>query len=334
MAGRRTNIALLWLLAAAFLTGTLAFAIGVGWGRWIVLAHGVAGFAIVALAPWKSMIAGRGLRRRRPGRSASVAFSILVVVALMFGVLHASGAPQILGITAMQVHVGAALLAIPLFVSHVKARRSRAHTTDLTRRNALRAGALLGGAGALYAVAEGSVRLARLPGAGRRFTGSLETGSWRPEAMPITQWLDDDVPSIRTHDWRLTVRSDRGEREWTYEELHDFHDVLEATLDCTGGWYAAQRWEGAWLSRLLDGPQTGASVVVTSATGYSRRFPVGEAGRLLVATRVGDHPLSAGHGFPLRIVAPGRRGFWWVKWVRAIEVSGAPWWAQPPFPLT
>jgi hypothetical protein len=30
----------------------------------------------------------------------------------------------------------------------------------------------------------------------------------------------------------------------------------------------------------------------------------------------------------------GRRGFWWVKWVSAIEPSSRPPWTQPLFPLT
>jgi DMSO/TMAO reductase YedYZ molybdopterin-dependent catalytic subunit len=55
---------------------------------------------------------------------------------------------------------------------------------------------------------------------------------------------------------------------------------------------------------------------------------------LLLATHVGGAPLSAGHGAPARLVAPGRRGFWWVKWVTAIDVTDEPWWWQPPFPLT
>jgi DMSO/TMAO reductase YedYZ molybdopterin-dependent catalytic subunit len=53
-----------------------------------------------------------------------------------------------------------------------------------------------------------------------------------------------------------------------------------------------------------------------------------------LATRVGGAPLAARHGFPLRLVAPGRRGFWWVKWVERIELQPTPWWWQPPFPLT
>ena len=37
--------------------------------------------------------------------------------------------------------------------------------------------------------------------------------------------------------------------------------------------------------------------------------------------------------FPVRLVAPGRRGYHWVKWVESVEVSAhSPWW-QSPLPL-
>jgi hypothetical protein len=36
---------------------------------------------------------------------------------------------------------------------------------------------------------------------------------------------------------------------------------------------------------------------------------------------------------PARLVAPGRRGYHWVKWVTAIELSERPPWWQPPLPL-
>jgi len=110
-------------------------------------------------------------------------------------------------------------------------------------------------------------------------------------------------------------------------------DTFDSVLDCTGGWYSEQTWTGIRLDHLIDG--AGArSVVVGSATGYGRRFPVADLEHLWLVTALGGAPLGPGHGFPARIVAPGRRGFWWVKWVTEISRSRLPWWVQTPFPLT
>jgi DMSO/TMAO reductase YedYZ molybdopterin-dependent catalytic subunit len=68
-------------------------------------------------------------------------------------------------------------------------------------------------------------------------------------------------------------------------------------------------------------------------TGYTRRFPPEDTSVLLLATQVGGDLLSPGHGAPVRLIAPGRRGFWWVKWVDHVSLEPQPWWAQPPFPL-
>jgi DMSO/TMAO reductase YedYZ molybdopterin-dependent catalytic subunit len=366
-AGRRTNLGLLGGLLLALGTGGLAFGVGTGWARWAAGAHAAAGLALLLLGPWKSVIVRRALARRPPrrGRIVGLGLAGLVAVALATGFGHSTGLLRSLGpVTAMQVHVGAALATLPLALWHVLGRPQRPHRTDLGRRGLLRAGALAGAAGLAWAAAEGLERLAGLPGGRRRFTGSYAAGSMDPAAMPVTQWLDDPVPELEAGRWRLRVRAGGRVRDWSYGELAAFSDRLRATVDCTGGWYAEQDWEGAWLDRLLpegvspdrllppprgpgergpvdrvpvdrEAPAGGrGSVVVTSTTGYRRRFPVSQRRRLLVATRVGGRPLAPGHGFPARIVAPGRRGFWWVKWVDQIEVSADPPWWQPPFPLT
>lgn len=334
-AGRGTNLAILVLLLGAVVTGTLATALGNGWARWPAVLHAVIGLTLVVVAPWKTVIARRGVRRRRARSAPSLVLAALIVITLAAGIAHAAGVGQlgVLPVRALWLHVAAALAAIPFAVWHVVARRTLPHRTDLSRRALLRGGAALAGGAAAFAVYEGAIGGLGLPGADRRFTGSHEDGSFDPASMPTTIWLNDSRPVVDADRHVVTVSTPASRRDWTVAELAAFGDELRATLDCTSGWFATQDWRGVRLDRLLAGAE-GRSILVRSLTGYSRRFPMGDGPSLLLATHYGDEPLAAGHGAPVRLVAPGRRGFWWVKWVAAVEVDDAPWWWQPPFPLT
>ncbi len=340
---RWTNLALFVLLGLAFTTGWVAFFYGTAPSRASLILHAVSGYAIIALTPWKAVIAARGIQRRRRGWWASLVFTGLVIASVGAGILHSTGLLVAVGaISAMEVHVGAALAAVPFVVWHVLARRIPVRAVDLSRRSLLRAGTLLAGAGLAYGAGETAVRLLSLPGSVRRFTGSYEYGSLQPAQLPATQWLFDAVPAVDPTTWRLAVRAGGAIREWTYDELLAFDDRVRATLDCTGGFYSTQDWSGVWLSRLLDsspsplageGRGRGSSLHVRSSTGYDRRFAIGDAGRLLVATRLGGMPLDPGHGFPVRLIAADRRGYWWVKWVTTITAEELPSWWQLPFPI-
>jgi len=331
---RWTNLALFVLLGLAFTTGWVAFFYGTAPSRASLILHAASGYAIVALTPWKAVIAAHGIQRRRRGWWASLVFTGLVIVSIGAGIMHSTGLVLVFGpFSAMTVHVGAALAAIPFVVWHVLARRIPVRAVDLSRRSLLRAGALLGGAGLAYGAGEATVRLFSLPGSTRRFTGSYEYGSLQPAQLPVTQWMFDAVPAIDPATWRLTVQMGAATRQWTYDELLAFDDRVTATLDCTGGFYSTQDWSGVWLSRLLPPGDRGESLHIRSLTGYDRRFTTRDANRLLVATRLGGMPLDPGHGFPVRLVAPDRRGYWWVKWVAAITIDELPSWWQLPFPL-
>jgi DMSO/TMAO reductase YedYZ molybdopterin-dependent catalytic subunit len=316
MRGRLTNAALLCLLVLAFLSGWVAFELSGQPARATLVIHGAAGVAIVLLVPWKSLIAKRGLSRPRSMRWASLVVLAGVLVSLAFGFLHSFGRPDVGYLTAMDFHVGAALAVMPFVLWHVLARPVKLRAADLSRRNFIKGAALLG-ASALGAVA--------LPGARRAPTGSFSAAY----AIP-TQWMFDVPPNVGIDAWSLNVAG----RRITYEELISFDDRVTAVLDCTGGWYSEQSWEGAWLQRLIPrGVSAGSSINVRSATGYSRRFAFDDAPRLLLATRLDGSTLDAGHGFPVRLVVPGQRGFTWVKWVVACDVEDVPAWWQPPFPL-
>jgi hypothetical protein len=327
--GAGINLALLALLAVAFATGWLAFAFATAPARWSLVVHAAGGFAILAMLPWKSMIARHGLGRPRPGRWASVLFGVLVLVSLVAGLLHSSGLLVYRGpLTAMELHVGAAIAAVPLAIWHVVARRIRLRPTDLSRRAIIRSGMVIAAASMAYAATEVVVIATGIAGATRRFTGSYEAGSFEPDSMPVSSWMLDEIPQIDTQSWRLYA----GGRPWSYDELFAFDDQMTATLDCTGGFFSTQRWSGVRLDRLIDQGR-GLSIRVVSTTGYDRRFPIQRASSLLLATRFGGDALDPGHGFPVRLVVPDGRGFWWVKWVSAIEVDELPHWWQPPFPL-
>ena len=341
---RWTNLALFVLLGLAFVTGWVAFFYSTAPSRASLIVHAVSGYAIIALTPWKSVIASHGVRRRRPGWWASLVLTTLVLVSVLAGILHSTGLLISVGvISAMEVHVGAALVAVPFVIWHAIARRVPIRAVDLSRRSLLRASALLAGSGLAYGAGEVVVRALALPGSTRRFTGSYEYGSLDPAQLPATQWMFDTVPQIDPASWRLIVRTATARREWTYDDLLPFDDRVRATLDCTGGFYSTQDWSGVWLSRLLatlPPPLAGegrvgapGSIHVKSHTGYDRRFSIESAGRLLIATRLGGQPLDPGHGFPVRLVAPDRRGYWWVKWVTAIAVDELPSWWQLPFPM-
>ena len=146
----------------------------------------------------------------------------------------------------------------------------------------------------------------------------------------MSQWLDDRVQRVDPAAWRLTA----GRTELDLAALRAFPaETVPAVLDCTGAWWSRQDWRGVRLDRLVD--LGGArSVEVRSATGYAVRLPARDLTHLWLAYEVGGRPLSAAHGFPARLVAPGRRGFWWVKWVVEVRPSDVPWWLQSPFPLT
>src|SRR3954453_18682730 len=109
--GRRVDLALGLLLLAGVLTGVAANTIGVNWPVDLIQVHAAAALAILLLAPWKVVIARRGLgrpRRGRPVKALSLTFAGLVLLTVGTGLIHSTGHLERLGpLTLMQIHVGA-----------------------------------------------------------------------------------------------------------------------------------------------------------------------------------------------------------------------------------
>ncbi|GAC1517707.1 MAG: molybdopterin-dependent oxidoreductase [Acidimicrobiales bacterium] len=105
----------------------------------------------------------------------------------------------------------------------------------------------------------------------------------------------------------------------------------EATLPiaCVEGWSYSATWRGVRVRDLMAmaGAPEGASVRIESldaASPYRTSYldPAQAHDRdTLLATHIDGQPLALDHGFPLRLIGPGRPGVSQTKWVTGVVVE-------------
>jgi DMSO/TMAO reductase YedYZ molybdopterin-dependent catalytic subunit len=328
MSRRLTNALLLVTVATLLATGLIAWLLPETQATPLYDLHRIAGIGLLIALPWKELIARSSLARRMRRRIVTSAVpGILATVALaatlILGVAWTIGLVSFdrpIPYSAMNLHVFAAVALVPLAAWHLVQRWERPRVRDVADR---RAAVRLLGIGAI-AVAVG-LAAERVP-LGRRVTGSRHAGSFTGNDFPVTIWSFDEIPRVDPAAWRLELRGVRDARPLSMAELGALPArEASAIIDCTGGWWSEQRWRGASIRDLLTSrglsPEA-RTVTVASITGHSWSFTLDELNDALLATHVGGDPLSAGHGAPVRLVVPGRRGFQWVKWVGSISVDG------------
>jgi DMSO/TMAO reductase YedYZ molybdopterin-dependent catalytic subunit len=325
-----------WLLflfvTGEIITGLISFTISTVDKRWFFIMHGMLGLALVVLVYWKMQRVWRRLTRPMYWGKATLA-SVLALgtVLLTFGTgLVWTSFQWPLGYpNGIMLHVLFGLLLLFFMVWHMAARYKPWRWQDIRgRRNALRFLAMLGVGGVAWQSQQTLNQALDTPGASRRFTGSRETATDQGNTYPITMWMLDNPASLDLAQVQLRIHG-----AVTQPMTLRYKDVLDAattqigaTIDCTGGWYTTQDWQGVPIRWLLDQVKPTANAVAVSfvsVTGYRWSLPLAEARANLLASHVGGELLTHGHGAPLRLVAPGRRGFQWVKWVTEIEVLTA-----------
>jgi DMSO/TMAO reductase YedYZ molybdopterin-dependent catalytic subunit len=94
---------------------------------------------------------------------------------------------------------------------------------------------------------------------------------------------------------------------------------VRTVLDCTSGWWTEQVWSGVPVLDVL--PRASGSFAFVSVTGHRIVLSANDLGTAILATHVAGEPLSPGHGYPLRLVVPGLRGYHWVKWLASVEFT-------------
>ncbi|HZD17979.1 MAG TPA: molybdopterin-dependent oxidoreductase [Actinomycetota bacterium] len=143
-------------------------------------------------------------------------------------------------------------------------------------------------------------------------------------------------PLVDVDDWALTVGG-LVERPFRigYEELLDQPAVgFVSTLECIsnevgGGLISTARWTGVSLRTLLEraGVRDAAvEVVATSVDGYADSIPLDDAfrERTVVAIGMDGVSLPREHGFPARLLVPGRYGMKQPKWLASLELVDRP----------
>jgi len=333
---RLVDGAILVLVGLEVVSGLVSLLAGTPDWAWLFAAHAIGGLSLVVLVGWKLRRVLPGLRRpssRPDGVGVSVLLATLAIAALGTGIAWATlDLVRISGFTLLTVHMGLGLLVGGVLVWHLRHRFRLPRRRDVEGRRTMLQFAGTVGVGALtWRLQDALGGLAGLGGGPDRFTGSERAGGAGNE-FPVTSWVADDPEPVDPAEWRLAVGGAVREpasfavADLTGGERVGFEtDAGEtAVLDCTSGWYADRHWQGVRVGDLLErvGPTAdGRWVRVVSVTGYRWSFPLAEARDFLLATRVGGEPLSHGHGAPLRLVAPGRRGFQWVKWIDRVEVT-------------
>jgi DMSO/TMAO reductase YedYZ molybdopterin-dependent catalytic subunit len=326
---RGTDWGLALTVALLFATGMVSLFAASESYAWVFVAHDVLAFALAGLLVVKMRrVWARLVHPSQWDRQvkAGVLATLFVACTLVSGWLWSGGGRVVLGgFTLLSWHLvlGWVLVAAVAVHAYIRARRIRVRDVADRRQFLVAAGGLVG-ALALWRVQRPvSAFFGLRSAANRRFTGSYEAASFEGNAFPATSWVADSPRSLDAGAYRLAVAG-QLERPLSLElAALDAGDELVATLDCTGGFYSTQRWRGVRLGTLID--RAGASskaahVRVVSHTGYRWSFDMATARDLLLATHVGDEPISHDHGAPLRLVAPDRRGFEWVKWVTRVEL--------------
>ena len=336
------NLVLLIFLAVLLITGFLGFTNGRESEQWLLWLHGIAAYGLLVLLYWKSSIILDAVRRKKRWTQARVIFAImagLLLLTLTLGLLWTFVGPlYVAGFSLVSLHIYVAVLLLGLVLWHFWRMRFVLRLPETKGRRLFVGTAVSGLLGLIiWSAAKGVKNEWHLPGAMRRFTGSYERDSFS-DTFPSVSWIADRPQPVDVARWRLKIDG-VVERPFTltYEQLMAMaDDHLEAVLDCTGGWYSRQLWQGVSLERLwqvVGVEDEASSVTIISITGYRRRFSVDEAAGFLLAVRVAERPLSHGHGFPVRLVARERRGVEWVKWVTQIQVNNTSKFQQFPLPL-
>lgn len=147
------------------------------------------------------------------------------------------------------------------------------------------------------------------------------------ELLELPKFPTRNMPSFDRTTWRLTVDGLVSRPlSLTFDEVLALPTSEQASaFSCVEGWRVADnRWEGVPVGTLLEraGPSPEARFVVFYAGGFFISLSLATVLRptTLLAYGLNGASLAPEHGYPLRLVVPGRQCYTGVKWVQRLEL--------------
>jgi DMSO/TMAO reductase YedYZ molybdopterin-dependent catalytic subunit len=290
------------------------------------------------------------------------------LLALDFFVLYFSGAYMLfhyyytvtnippLMLKPVQLHLWAALLAVPLLAVHLGAhfltmvrglarerrellaqeRLSPESTRRVMTRRAFVGTVIAGGLGLAFTFQNTAAANVNVRGL---FIGRIPREERNgPGAFPVETLFGSKPVDVSA--WRLRIDGAVAQPAMvTYEQLLALPAVTkEIRINCVSGWSAVPVWSGPRLTDVLALAQPDAAargIHLHSITGYTwtwhRNLLTDDA---LLATHVNGAPISQNHGFPTRFILAGYPGENMVKQLDTITVQMQAEQFAPDFGLT
>ena len=152
-----------------------------------------------------------------------------------------------------------------------------------------------------------------------------------PQELPVnrTARAAGVLATATAADWTLTVVGPDVTRTFSRAELVALGTATaELPISCVEGWSQMASWRGVRMRDLLASVQADpASPLRITSLEKRGGYRVTEMGpeyasdpTTLLALEVNGGTLDLDHGFPARVIAPGRPGVLQTKWVGKIEV--------------
>ncbi|MCK4575370.1 molybdopterin-dependent oxidoreductase [candidate division WOR-3 bacterium] len=116
--------------------------------------------------------------------------------------------------------------------------------------------------------------------------------------------------------------------KYTYDEIRSKFDKNKkvVTLHCVEGWSVKILWEGVRVEDIIEESavkEEANTMIFYAHDGYSTSLPLEYIleNDIMIAFKMNDIILPPERGFPFELVAEGKWGYKWIKWIIKVELS-------------